>query len=112
MRETISAVVLGASGYVGGELLRLIAAHPGMELAAAVSESSAGKPVASAFPHLSRALDGHAFTAPWEWLDALTPGSRLALFSAAPHGASASVIAAAIEVGRQRHRNARRRLLG
>jgi len=94
---TINAVVLGASGYVGGELLRLIAAHPGLELAAAVSASAAGKPVASVFPHLSQALDGHAFAAPSEWLDSLAPGSRLALFSAAPHGASAGVIAAAIE---------------
>lgn len=96
MSDTISAVVLGASGYVGGELLRLIAAHPEMELAAAVSASAAGKPAASVFPHLSQALEGHAFAESSRWPDSLTPGSRLALFSAAPHGASASVIADAI----------------
>ena len=37
----IPTVVLGGTGYVAGELLRLIAAHPQLELAAAVSESRA-----------------------------------------------------------------------
>ena len=37
MSKTIPAIVLGATGYVGGELLRLIAGHPNFELAAAVS---------------------------------------------------------------------------
>jgi len=97
MSETISAVVLGASGYVGGELVRLIAQHPHFELTAAVSGSAAGRPIASAFGHLSQAMDGRAFTAPGEWLDSTSAGARLALFSAAPHGASAGVIADALE---------------
>ena len=97
MSGTIPAVVLGASGYVGGELLRLVAAHPEFELAAAVSGSASGKPIATEFPHLSQVLAGHAFTAPGEWLDKLEAGSKLALFSAAPHGASAGVIASALE---------------
>lgn len=96
MSETISAVVLGASGYVGGELLRLIAGHPEMRLAAAVSDSSAGKPIGDAFGHLSQVVAGHAFVAHSEWLDHVTPGNKLALFSAAPHGASAAIIADAI----------------
>ncbi len=37
MSDPLNAVVLGATGYVGGELLRLIAGHPGLALAAAVS---------------------------------------------------------------------------
>lgn len=97
MSESISAVVLGASGYVGGELLRLIAQHPHFELTAAVSESAAASPIASAFAHLSQAMAGRSFTAPGVWLDTVTPGTRLALFSAAPHGASAGVIADALE---------------
>ncbi len=97
MSDSIPAVVLGASGYVGGELLRLIAAHPDFELAAAVSGSASGKPIATEFPHLSQALADHAFTAPGEWLDKLEAGGKLALFSAAPHGASAGVIAGALE---------------
>jgi len=40
MSEKIQAIILGGTGYVGGELLRLISAHPYFELAAAVSEST------------------------------------------------------------------------
>ena len=42
---SIPAAVIGASGYVGGELLRLVAGHPDFELRAAVSDSAAGKPI-------------------------------------------------------------------
>ncbi len=97
MSGPIPAIVLGASGYVGGELLRLIAAHPDFELAAAVSQSASGNPIATEFPHLSQALANDVFTAPGEWLDTLEAGGNLALFSAAPHGASAAVIANALE---------------
>ena len=45
MSVSIPTVVLGASGYVGGELLRLIAGHPVFSLQAAVSDSGAGKPI-------------------------------------------------------------------
>ena len=83
-------LVLGASGYVGGELLRLLAGHPEFELAAAVSESCRGKPIADTFGHLSPAYGDRAFTGYDDWLDTLEKGSKLALFSAAPHGSSAS----------------------
>ena len=58
---SIPAVILGASGYVGGELLRLIAGHPEFELQAAVSDSAAGKPIGDLFGHLATALDGCEF---------------------------------------------------
>ena len=93
----IAAVILGASGYVGGELLRLVAAHPAFELRAAVSDSAADTPVSSLFPHLSMALAEHRFVAHGDWLDRVDAGSRLALFSAAPHGASAAMLARAIK---------------
>ena len=51
MNDSIQAVVLGATGYVGGELLRLIAAHPNLQLAAAVSESRSNQPIAETFSH-------------------------------------------------------------
>lgn len=94
---TINAVVLGATGYVGGELLRLIAAHPDMTLAAAVSESSAGDPIAAAFPHLSYAYGDTVFVSHDNWLDAIDAGAKVALFSAAPHGASAAIIRNALD---------------
>lgn len=96
MSENIQAVVLGATGYVGGELLRLIAAHPDLQFAAAVSESSNGKNIAATFANLAPAYGEQCFVGHDNWIDALKAGSRLALFSAAPHGASAALIANAL----------------
>ncbi|HYK71004.1 MAG TPA: N-acetyl-gamma-glutamyl-phosphate reductase [Streptosporangiaceae bacterium] len=45
--------VAGASGYAGGELLRLLAGHPHLELAIATASGSAGKTVAELHPHLA-----------------------------------------------------------
>lgn len=93
---SIPALIIGASGYVGGELLRLLAGHPVFELRAAVSDSAAGKPVGDLFGHLGTALAGHRFVAHTEWPDHVDNNSKLALFSAAPHGASAAMLAQAL----------------
>jgi N-acetyl-gamma-glutamyl-phosphate reductase len=45
--------VAGASGYAGGELLRLLAGHPQLEIAVLTADSSAGKSVAQAHRHLA-----------------------------------------------------------
>src|SRR5215813_3681705 len=45
--------VAGASGYAGGELLRLLAGHPDLELGPVTAESSAGRPIAELHPHLA-----------------------------------------------------------
>jgi len=96
MSAPIQAVVLGATGYVGGELLRLIAAHPNLQLAAAVSESRSGQAIVATFPHLSGVYADTQFGAPDDWLAGLDSGADVALFSAAPHGASAALIANAL----------------
>ena len=96
MSVQIPAVIIGASGYVGGELLRLIAGHPNFELAVAVSDSGAGKPIGELFGHLATAFPDDVFVARGDWLNHVDESSDLALFSAAPHGASAAVIAEAI----------------
>ena len=96
MSGPINAVVLGATGYVGGELLRLIAGHPTFELAAAVSDSRNGYPIAVTFPHLASDYPDTNFSSHDEWLVKIPAGSKLALFSAAPHGASAALIANAL----------------
>lgn len=93
---SIPAVVIGASGYVGGELLRLLAGHPGFAVRAAVSDSAAGKPIGAVFGHLGSALSQHEFVAQGDWLGRVETGSQLALFSAAPHGASAAMLAKAL----------------
>ena len=45
--------VAGASGYAGGELLRLLAGHPDLELGAVTADSNAGRPIAEVHPHLA-----------------------------------------------------------
>ena len=78
----IRAAVLGASGYVGGELMRLIAAHPAMEVGVAFAASSAGQPVAAPHPHLPLAYPNMRFSA---WDPAHLSSSDL-VFAALPHG--------------------------
>lgn len=53
---TYSIAILGASGYTGAELIRLIAEHPEMTIRALGAHAKAGKTIASVFPHL-RHLD-------------------------------------------------------
>lgn len=47
-----TVAIAGASGYVGGELLRLVAAHPQLELVSATANSNAGATIGSIHPHL------------------------------------------------------------
>ena len=98
MSKTIPAIVLGATGYVGGELLRLIAGHPKFELAAAVSDSRSGYPIAVTFPNLASAYGTRCFSRHDEWPTSIEAGGDVAIFSAAPHGSSAAIIQAALEV--------------
>jgi N-acetyl-gamma-glutamyl-phosphate reductase len=83
----IRVAVAGASGYAGGELLRLLAGHPDLEIAAVAAGSSAGQPITSVHPNLTGhpAFDGKNF-AP---TDAATLGDAELLFLALPHGESA-----------------------
>ncbi len=92
MSDSIPAIVLGGTGYVAGELLRLIAGHPQFRLAAIMSDSQPGESVAKAFPHLASAYAETRFQpqAAIERLVAEEPQS--AIFCAAPHGAAASLI--------------------
>ena len=78
----LNVSILGASGYVGGELMRLIAGHPALTVATAFGASAAGKPVAALHPHLAMAYPEMQFAA---WDAALLKGSDLIL-AALPHG--------------------------
>jgi N-acetyl-gamma-glutamyl-phosphate reductase len=53
----VRVAVAGASGYAGGELLRLIAAHPDLELGPVTAGSNAGAPVTAVHPHLPEFAD-------------------------------------------------------
>lgn len=48
----IDVAIIGASGFIGGELLRLLLDHPDVEITAATSVANAGKPVHTTHPHL------------------------------------------------------------
>lgn len=86
----VDAVVLGGSGYVGGELLRLLAGHPVLRVAAVASASSPGTPVAAQFPHLSgTSVAALRFTPVDEVPQLFARGKPTALFAALPHGATA-----------------------
>src|SRR5260370_430613 len=87
--------VAGAGGYAGGELLRLLAGPPALELGPVTAESNAGRPIAELHPHLAGlpSLAARTFDA----ADALvTSGCDLA-FLALPAGQSARL---AGELGR------------
>lgn len=83
--------VAGASGYAGGELLRLLAGHPGLELGPVTAGSHAGQPVTGVHPHLAGvpSLAGRTFEATD---DAVGHGCDL-VFLALPAGQSAPLAA-------------------
>ncbi|MEN3611812.1 N-acetyl-gamma-glutamyl-phosphate reductase [Plantactinospora sp. ZYX-F-223] len=84
----IRVAVAGASGYAGGELLRLIAGHPELDLVAATAHSQAGQPVAAVHPQLTGLDLVLGRTEPAVLADADL------VFLALPHGESAALAAA------------------
>lgn len=79
--------VVGATGYVGSELIRWILAHPELELARVVSRSAAGRPVSELVPSLLGLVD-LAF-AP---LESASFAGLDVVFLATPHGAAAPIV--------------------
>lgn len=82
----ITAAVAGASGYAGGELLRLLLGHPEFAIGAIAADSNAHASVASVHPHLPQLADRH-FTG--GGADELHDADIV--FLALPHGASAAI---------------------
>ncbi|MGK5630058.1 N-acetyl-gamma-glutamyl-phosphate reductase [Streptomyces sp. URMC 123] len=83
---TVRAAVAGASGYAGGELLRLLLAHPGVEIGAVTGNSNAGQPLGALQPHLAPLAD--------RVLEPTTPevlAGHDVVFLALPHGQSAAL---------------------
>jgi N-acetyl-gamma-glutamyl-phosphate reductase common form len=92
MSARIPTVVLGGTGYVAGELLRLIAGHPQFQLAAVMSDSQPGEPLGSAFPHLAGTFADVHFKSQADVEKLIVETPQAAVFSAAPHGVSAALI--------------------
>ncbi|WP_344137073.1 N-acetyl-gamma-glutamyl-phosphate reductase [Luedemannella flava] len=83
----IAVAVVGASGYAGGELLRLLAGHPTFDIVAATAHRNAGAPVHTVHPHLASLGLTFGESAP-----AALTGADL-VFLALPHGESAALAA-------------------
>jgi LysW-gamma-L-alpha-aminoadipyl-6-phosphate/LysW-L-glutamyl-5-phosphate reductase len=88
----VKAAIVGASGYVGGELLRLLLHHPDVEVAQAISASMAGKAVARAHPNLRRSSELR-----FEPRAALRPAD--VTFLAVPHGDAMGELPKLLETG-------------
>lgn len=84
----ITASVAGASGYAGGELLRLLAGHPLIEVGAVAAGGRAGEPLVAVHPNLVEYGDLVLGTADPERL-----GAADLVFLALPHGESAAIVA-------------------
>lgn len=84
----LSAGVIGASGYTGAELLRLLATHPQLNVAYATGDSSAGERAAALYPSLAAAYPDLVF----ESFDPASAEGLDVVFLALPHGASQAVV--------------------
>ena len=85
---TISVAVSGASGYAGGEVLRLLAGHPDVTIGAITAHSNAGSRLGELQPHLHGLAD--------RILEDTTVDNLAGhdvVFLALPHGASAEIAA-------------------
>lgn len=88
MKEVFNIAILGASGYTGAELIRLLATHPRMRIAGLTADRKAGQTVGAVFPHL-RHLDLPQLTT----IDALDLDGIDLAFCALPHATTQEVIA-------------------
>ena len=107
MNARTPAIVLGGTGYVAGELLRLLASHPYFDLAAIASDSQPDEPVAQFFRHLQPVLPHLRFASHEEILEYVTANPTTAVFSAAPHGVSAALIDRLLTAAEQAETRAR-----
>lgn len=88
-RPIARIAVLGASGYTGAELLRILAHHPDTQIAALTADRQAGKSIGAVFPHLARlALPDLVAIAQVDW------SAIDYVFCCLPHGTTQEAIAA------------------
>ena len=91
----VRVAIIGATGYTGAELLRLLHGHAGAEVSLIIGQSKAGQPVAEVLPSFAGVIDGEveAFDA-----DRVAELAEVA-FCALPHGASAKIVGELREKG-------------
>ena len=95
MSQIVRVAVIGATGYSGVELIRLLLRHPQVEITSVVSSSTSGVPLSDAFPHLSEIVV--------DLLDAvdiaLIRSKADLVFTATPSGISGSLVPQLLEAG-------------
>ena len=91
----IDVGIVGGSGYTGGELLRLLAHHPQVNVVAVTSRKLAGKPVTAVHPHLK-----HVYNINFEALGAKEAAERCDIvFTAVPHGTAMDWVPELLDAG-------------
>jgi N-acetyl-gamma-glutamyl-phosphate reductase len=84
----IKAAIIGASGYTGGELLRLLADHPKVEITGAYGFGSVGKSTAQIHPHLRHVIDVKIAEPDFQKIGKQDD----VVFTAAPHGVAMTFV--------------------
>jgi N-acetyl-gamma-glutamyl-phosphate reductase len=79
----MKASIIGATGYTGAELLRLLYGHPEVEISKITSESSTGENIAAMYPHLSSRIEKNLDS--MQDIEAIGAASDV-IFIALPHG--------------------------
>lgn len=97
--KTVKVAVVGASGYSGAELLRLLIMHPETELVAVTSRQHAGTPLTTVFPRFrgAPAVEGLEFIEPD--IDTIAATGAECAFLALPHGVAYQFAGPLLEKG-------------
>ena len=93
----LRAAIVGASGYTGGELARLLCIHPSVTITAATSRQYDGKPLARIFPHLRDRTD---LTCRNLGVDEIIDLADL-IFCAVPHKTAMDVVPSFLKAGKK-----------
>jgi N-acetyl-gamma-glutamyl-phosphate reductase len=93
----IKTAIIGASGYTGMELLRILLSHPAVELTAVTSRTEAGKRLDEVFPRFAKATSaGLKFSMPEP--DEIAKTGATVAFLALPHGIAADIATALLKL--------------
>ena len=92
MSNLLATYIIGGSGYVSGELVRLTLGHPELKLMGVVSSTKQSQAIETSFPHLKPILTGLSFIDLDNLLNSLESHSEVIILSAAPHGKSTDIV--------------------
>ena len=98
MPESISTAVVGASGYTGANLLRLLLMHPHARITSVTSRQYSGRPLSEVFPRFS-SMPGAELEFMQPDVDAIVETGATTAFLALPHGVASEYAGALLERG-------------